>query len=530
MRRYDDNLFFKDNIKEYTYEEYDYIADYYRYKAEHDNSGCYVDDITWHDMDMDHVFMKINNSNSSLGQEYLYYRLRKQDEDIASLEETDRIASYIQESETDRKKLSSVIYDLGFVRKISMIKYLTELKNAPVMGNLIHYVGLIAFIASILCTIFVDAGIGVSGFFVMLVFQIMGYYKFRAKVEPYFVCVNYLAKMHRANGRILKLKLKELENYEEELSGIKKKLEPVMKNSFLLSDTNSNDGSLIEMFMSYVRMLTHVDLIKFNNIVDKVPGVMEDVLRLYEIVGFFDACTSIASYRTRVKNYVKPEFVEGKSIEIVDGVHPLIDDAVSNSIDCKRCVLLTGSNASGKSTFLRMVGINAILAQSIYTCLCKSYKASRFRVYSSMSLSDDLLEHDSYYMVEIKSLRRILTADTSVPVLCFIDEVLRGTNTIERIAASSIILKTFSTMNVICFAATHDIELTGILEKHYDNYHFTEEVVDNDVRFSYRLLDGKATSRNAIRLLEILGYDAGIISDANALASDFERTMEWGKI
>lgn len=87
-------------------------------------------------------------------------------------------------------------------------------------------------------------------------------------------------------------------------------------------------------------------------------------------------------------------------------------------------------------------------------------------------------------------------------MLCFVDEVLRGTNTVERISASTEILKSLSAEQVLCFAATHDVELTELLAKEYDNYHFEEEIVEGDVRFNYRLLTGKATTRNAIKLLE----------------------------
>lgn len=94
-----------------------------------------------------------------------------------------------------------------------------------------------------------------------------------------------------------------------------------------------------------------------------------------------------------------------------------------------------------------------------------------------MALRDDLSSQESYYIAEIRSLKRILDAvGEEYPVLCFVDEVLRGTNTVERIAASSQILESLASENVICFAATHDIELTYILEGVYENYHFSEEI------------------------------------------------------
>ena len=105
--------------------------------------------------------------------------------------------------------------------------------------------------------------------------------------------------------------------------------------------------------------------------------------------------------------------------------------------------------------------------------------------------------------------------------------MLRGTNTIERIAASGQILKSLSRENVMCFAATHDIELTHMLEKQYSNYHFQEEVVENDIKFDYILYSGRAVSRNAIKLLGVLGYENYIIEDANKSAENFLGTGIW---
>ena len=207
----------------------------------------------------------------------------------------------------------------------------------------------------------------------------------------------------------------------------------------------------------------------------------------------------------------------------------MIKEPVANSISTDRHVLLTGSNASGKSTFLRTVAINAVLSQTIYTSVSKSYQAPFFRIYSSMSLKDDLSSSNSYYIVEIKSLKRILDAveKPGEPVLCFVDEVLRGTNTVERIAASSEILKSLKGKNVVCFAATHDIELTAILKNCYDNYHFQEEVTEDDVKFNFRLFKGPATTRNAIKLLSIIGYDSGIIKEAEKQAGYFIENGIW---
>ena len=191
--------------------------------------------------------------------------------------------------------------------------------------------------------------------------------------------------------------------------------------------------------------------------------------------------------------------------------------------------MLSGSNASGKSSLLKTVAFNGVLAQTIHTCTARGYQGTYFRIYSSMALRDDLGSGESYYIVEIKALKRILDSagDGVCPVLCFVDEVLRGTNTVERIAASTQILRSLGRSGILCFAATHDIELTELLQGTFTNYHFEEEVSEGDIRFNYRLLPGRATTQNAIRLLELMGYEPAIIQKATAQAEYFVSTGKW---
>ena len=209
----------------------------------------------------------------------------------------------------------------------------------------------------------------------------------------------------------------------------------------------------------------------------------------------------------------------------------MIDNPVKNNFKENGNVILTGSNASGKSTFIKTIAINSILAQSVNTCLADSYRAYFFKCMTSMALTDNLSEGESYYIVEIKSLKRICDSlNGDVPLLIFIDEVLRGTNTLERIAASSRILHYIGQRNCMLFAATHDIELTYILEKSFRLYHFEESVENGGVSFDYRIKDGRAVTRNAILLLKTLGFDPGITGQAAEAADEFLSKGEWSII
>ena len=128
-------------------------------------------------------------------------------------------------------------------------------------------------------------------------------------------------------------------------------------------------------------------------------------------------------------------------------------------------------------------------------------------------------------MAEIRSLKRIVDAAMTEgrPVICFIDEILRGTNTSERISASCAVLKYLAQLNVTVFAATHDLELTTMVSDIYENVHFTESITDDDVTFTYMLENGPTNSRNAIALLRKNGFPESIIRESEEICSDLTK-------
>ncbi|MDR1184782.1 MAG: hypothetical protein LBK67_08300, partial [Coriobacteriales bacterium] len=189
--------------------------------------------------------------------------------------------------------------------------------------------------------------------------------------------------------------------------------------------------------------------------------------------------------------------------------------------------LISGSNASGKSTFIKAVAINGILAQTINTCTATQFQLRPALVVTSMAARDNILAGESYFIAEIRSLRRLIKQAQRRYCLCFVDEILKGTNTIERIAASTALLRQFDSLDSLCLVATHDIELTVILKDLFDNYHFEEQVTDEGVSFDYLIRSGPSRSRNAIKLLATMGFAEAMVRDANTLVETYERTGHW---
>lgn len=514
--------------KEYEYDDFLSIAHYFVKKNKSRKDIFTIDDITWNDLDMDHVFLAMNNTQSSVGQDYLYDMLRRPCFDQAELDRRDRLAKYFAANPEVREQCQMLLAGVGYTRKVSIMDFIDEIAAQKRGSNLPHYMCILLVIASIVL-IAVQPDFGVILLIGTLVYNVATYLSSKGKVETYFMCIAAIVRLIGCSEELQKVGDGELTEYTARLKESAKTVRSVKQDAVLIGSPDKVDGGLAQAILDYVRMIFHVDLICYNNALQKIQPHMPEVMTMWETIGQLEAGIAIASFREAVPFSCKPEFITQNSMQMKNGYHPLITKPVANTIEEYRPVLITGSNASGKSTFLKMTAINAILAQTINIVLAQEYRAPMYRIYSSMALSDNLSAKESYYMVEIKSLKRILDAakDTNTKVLCFVDEVLRGTNTVERIAASAKVLQKLAAEQVMCFAATHDIELTQLLEKAFANYHFTEEIVEDDIKFSYRIHKGRATSRNAIRLLGIMGYDEQVIKEAEETARNFLETGEW---
>ena len=517
-------------------EEFESISHYFKNEL-FDPDSYRVDDITWNDCDMDRIFRAAAATMSSPGDSILYAWLRKPSFDAGELSERDRLIEFIQNDEKTREKLLHVLAETGRMRGLSFYDYLAALRDAKRIGSG-KFIVLGAAMLSGIVMLFVNPLVGLGIILPTMAVNIAVYLKSRDTTKMQIRSFSCILKMIRAAEKICALKVPAFEEISSELHEAVGKLEAFKKGAFLVTSSGRIGTGIADMILEYMKLFFHADLIKFDQMLDSVSGNEEACLALLRGIGTLDAACAAASFREYLPVSCRPYFAEtekeGSSrkavIQAKGMVHPLLQNAVPNSFTVSGGNLITGSNASGKSTFLKSTAISQILAQSIMTVPAEEWKAPFLRVFSSMALTDDLVKGESYFIVEIRSLKRIMDAasdGTGIPVLGIVDEVLRGTNTIERISASSQILRRIAGEEMIIFAATHDIELTYILDGVYRNLHFEEEVREKDVVFNYKLVEGRALSRNAIALLKIAGYDESVVTGARAQAERFEKTGEW---
>ena len=513
----------------YTEEKFKSLEMYFR---EHYVPNLDVDDITWNDLDMDNIFMLMNQTQTAMGEEYLYSLLRKPLYDEAKLKERDDLIEFFQREQKTRFEVQKSIGKLGKLSSISIYEYINRVKELEERDSKKHIAYAIGFVLSFL-SIFFLFPFGVFLFLFMLANNVTKYYKAKAEIENYFSVFSYVLRMMDSVKSLNKVESEKLKPYLDPLKDSYHALRKFQAGAGVVVSRKAV-GGLADMILDYVRMFMHFDIIKFNSMLRELRVHNDELMLLFETIGFLDSMIAIGSFREWLQHdYTKPELVHSEKpfLNVNDVYHPMISNPVRNSIREKQCVLITGSNASGKSTFIKTIAMNQILCQTVYMSLSKHHCSSYFRIFSSMALRDDLSNNESYYIVEIKSLKRMLDqANQKIPMLCFVDEVLRGTNTLERIAASSQILVNFAKTNSICFAATHDIELTYILENYYSNYHFQEEFHDDTISFNYLLREGRSTTKNAINLLKVMGYEDDIIKEAKHNSEEFLRTGSWNII
>lgn len=502
--------------------EYAHIRGYFN---THRVEGEYtVDDITWSDLNLDSVYRSMNYTGSSAGDEYLYYLLRtpktQHNPNVSDMEE---LVTYYMSEPEKRLAMQTALHDMGRTGKYSIYDYINNLDAVDAGMLKGDYLLLAVYVIAIAAFVF-NTAFGGLVLFAALFYGGLSYFSRKRKIEPYIISFAYVIRLINGARGIAALKDERIAKETEGLRGLVKEMAAFGRFSSLVMSASSGSGNPAEILIDYIKMFTHIDIIRFFAMRKEIIKHTDDIDRMLTIIGYIDACIAIGSYRTFIGKYTVPAFTDNEyRFRAVGLYHPLLEDPVANDVILKRGMLLTGSNASGKSTMLRTMTLAAVLAQSVNTVPADSYEAPMYKIYTSLSLSDDILKGESYYMAEIRSLKRVMDAgkDDAIPILAAVDEVLRGTNTVERISASTAIMKQLAGVNGLILAATHDLELTELLKDCYDNYHFEETIVDDDISFAYKLLPGEATTRNAIKLLSIMGYDEALVKEAEDMAKDY---------
>lgn len=485
----------------------------------HQAGDAYIDDLTWNDLDLFAVYQMVNLTFSSVGSERLYNRMRSYrfNENFKDLE---AMIAFFEKNPQLKETVSYRFAQLGKKDNNYVANYLAQPKNQK-LANPYQFLlmGLVPIIGLFLSFFALGAGIllMIAGAGINTVY----YFKQKSAMEIELNSMSYLVQMFIAAKKIAKVQ----QPTQEEIKKNLRPLEKITKFASSFAVRTNSDG---EMFMEYLNMIFLLPFISYNFVLRVLANHQEEAQNLWNVLGDLESALAILNFRQVMPYTTQPKFTKEMQVQGEDLYHPLLKEPVVNDVTWLKNTLVTGSNASGKSTYVKSVAISSVLSQTIHTALAEKFSLPHSLVITSMALEDNIFAGESYFIAEIKSVKRIIDfVSQDVPCLCFVDEILKGTNTIERIAASSSIVGWLQGQKALAFVATHDIELTEILKEQCANVHFAEQVNKKGVSFDYKLKAGPSKTRNALALLSVMDYPKDIVDLAKTQAQHFESARFW---
>jgi hypothetical protein len=471
------------------------------------------------DLDIDDIFSYIDRTNSKPGQQYLYKQLHSLSNNFRSFEEK------IDQLCADPYRRAQIELKLSELNNTDAY-YLPELfsrRHSSMFSPLLEgYIRISPFlvIGVILSLVFVHTQAILLLFLGLLIANAIIHYTNKRHIITY---THSLAQLLVLNNVSQWLSDNDVFSKSEAITQSLLRVSKLKKALGLFNvqnKINSDPTDISLLFTEWIKMLFMIEARTFIFSIKKVNEYLDDIKTLFEAVGENDMLISVRSVREGLPYYCIPDFNGPKGEMNIKGIyHPLIDDCVANSIlsNNKKVVLVTGSNMSGKTTFIRAVALNALLAQTIHTCCASAYQAPALNIFTTIHMSDDLDAHKSYFQAEALSILNIINkSGVAEPVksLVIIDEIFRGTNTIERIAAAMSVLSYLIENENFVFVSTHDLELAELLSDINTVYSFEERMVDHKLTFDYKIKEGVLKNKNGIAVLQRLGYPQSIIDAA----------------
>ncbi len=480
-----------------------------------------IDDQTWADLNMDEVYSVIDRTLTTPGQCTLYQMLHTPLLSIKPLNHRNQIINLFQKDTEVRENVQLALLRLG-MQKGNSITYLLWNPESPHGRTRVLYLvlALLALGGAATGLFLWDWSILFTAVLPIYFLNMLATYRVRAKLAFQIEAIRYLGVLIRSGEQILSIDCPKLANIQSKLKDVIRATKPIVFQTCFLKPENAYSSDIGFLISAHLSIYFVHDVRMYYSVLSKIHKHNESLKTLFKLIGELDALQAAASYRAGVSKYVEPIFSDGKPhLEAKDVSHLLIAEAVPNTVALKaKGLCITGSNMAGKTTFIRTIGLNALLAQTLYTCIAESYQASLFRIISSINEKDDLVAGKSYYLVEAEQLLRMVKlSEEDQTLLCLVDEPLGGTNSNERLAASLSITRYMANQGALVAITTHDLLLARKLNDVFGCYHFSDNVDHRGMHFDYQLRQGIASSSNAIKLLEYLEYPEEITVNAQLI-------------
>lgn len=486
-----------------------------KYFHQENLNECYfLDDSVCKDLDINDLFNFIDRTSSKIGQQYLYYKLRTRST-LEELKKRDAFSDYFK-SESEIRLYSQ--FELSKLNKHNSY-YFTSLFDDKLIETpkIIWLVKLLSVLSILLLIYGFFNPWAFIAFIPVFIGNMFFHYKNKSDLDTYQNSISEINNTYSVAKNLINSK--NIKRYFDDTSFLQKVSSIKKKSQFISFEKNldSEASAIVWLATELIKIAFNIEYLVFYSFINSITEEKTSLKKLFTCIGEIDMAISIASIKGGKLDYCTPKTTSKKLLNFTDIHHPLIEDCTKNTLKLdKKSLLLTGSNMSGKTTFIRTIALNNILAQTLYLCFAKSFEAPFLKVFSSIRITDDLQSNTSYFLEEVLTTKEFIEASNQEePCLFILDEIFKGTNTVERIAGGKAILSHLNTKNHIVLVSTHDIELTELLTNdNYDLYHFNEQITNNKLLFDHKLKQGKLKTRNALKILELYGYPKDVIEEA----------------
>lgn len=502
--------------------QFDLIKRYF-VKKNNTDSFQVLSDKTCNDLDFDELFMFLDRTTSKVGQQCLYNNLRAIPNSIENKENKEKL---IERLTTDADFRISTQLQLEKLNKTGVFHiaslFQEEHQKPPKWFFIIRLLSFTSLLSLVMLPFSPHLFFVFLGTFLI---NLGIHYWNKRYVNTYLRSLPQLLRLNSVANSLYKNQI--FKEIEPELSSsirtinqVRNRMSFFRLEASLQSDAEAVFWGVLELF----KIAFLLEPMLLFGILKRLNSKKKEIENIFCFVGEIDILTSIASLRSGLDKYCLPEINESK-LYTKNIYHPLIPNCITNSIDIsEKSILLTGSNMSGKTSFIRAIGLNMITGLTLNTCFAEYMLIPKVKIHSAIRISDDLMNDKSYYFEEVLTIKEMIDSSSNEKQNLFLlDEIFKGTNTVERISAGKAVLSALSKNNNIVLVSTHDIELTDMLSDEYELYHFSEIVKNNSVDFDYKLKEGRLKNRNAIRILQINDYPNELIDEAIQISKKLDK-------
>ena len=465
-----------------------------------------IDNITASDLNVDQVLRQIDSTRTTAGASVFSEWLHTPCLSQAELDGRISLTGHFRKNPDSALRIAKVLSKVGNQRQGDVANFLwvdsgdqyfapSEKTRLLFWGEMLVLVGSMTL------------GLGaLLVFLAIMVINLVVYLATTKYIGRYTSSIAYLGALLNAAGKIAR---REKETAGPDFDAIRETAALAKKVPLTLSlflPTSNLAGDLASAVFEYYRIFLLGEIRAYYAFHRSLARHHAELQTAFEVVGRFDASLCLLALEESDLDPVHPVFTQQRAMTILEMRHPLIADFVALSVTLRQGSVVTGTNMAGKSTFLRTLGLNQLLATTLNLALAKEFHTGFYVVITALEITDDVVAGKSRYLAQAERVLEVIRWSEQGNRLALVDEILSGTNSRDRIQASIAILQHLATTPSLVVASTHDLEIAEATRGTYDSFFFSEMIGDEGLTFDYQIHSGIVNRSNALKILDYLGF------------------------